>query len=56
MRRHSTTQRLPREHFEAVEAARLLPGPTTVYDVPTWCDPKVGGRRGGKDKEFLRAS
>jgi transposase len=42
MRRHSTTQRLPREHFESVEAAHLLPAPTTPYDVPTWCEPKVG--------------
>ena len=42
MRRHSTTQRRPREHFEAVEAAHLLPAPSTVYDVPTWCEPKVG--------------
>ena len=42
MRRHSTTQRLPREHFESVEAAHLLPAPTTAYDVPTWCEPKVG--------------
>jgi hypothetical protein len=42
MRRHSTTQRLPREHFLAVEAAHLLPAPTTTYDVPTWADPKVG--------------
>ena len=42
MRRHSTTQRLPREHFESVEAPRLLPVPTAPYDVPTWCEPKVG--------------
>jgi hypothetical protein len=42
MRRHSTTQRLPREHFESVEAAGLLPAPTTAYDVPTWAEPKVG--------------
>jgi len=42
MRRHSTTQRLPREHFESVEAIHLLPAPTAAYDVPTWCDPKVG--------------
>jgi hypothetical protein len=42
MRRHSTTQRLPREHFESVEAAHLLPAPTTVYDIPTWAEPKVG--------------
>jgi transposase len=42
MRRHSTTQRLPREHFERVEATHLLPAPTTRYDVPAWCEPKVG--------------
>ena len=42
MRRHSTTQRLPREPFAAVEAAHLLPAPTTLYDVPTWGEPKVG--------------
>ncbi len=42
MRRHSTTQRLPREHFEAVEKACLVPAPADVYDIPTWSDPKVG--------------
>jgi len=42
MRRHSTTQHLPREHFETVEAAHLLAAPSRPYDVPTWCDPKVG--------------
>ena len=42
MRRHTTTQRLPREHFESVEAAHLLPAPTTRYDVPPWGEPKVG--------------
>jgi hypothetical protein len=42
MRRHSTTQRLPREHFASVEAAHLQPAPTTRYDVPTWGEPKVG--------------
>jgi hypothetical protein len=42
MRRHSTTQRLPREHFEAEERAALLPAPTTPYDTPLWCDPTVG--------------
>lgn len=41
MRRHSTTQRMPKEHFEAVEATELLPAPTEPYDVPLWCDPKV---------------
>lgn len=41
MRRHSTTQRLPREHFEAEERAHLLPAPTARYDLPLWCEPKV---------------
>ena len=41
MRRHSTTQRLPREHFEAEERAHLLSAPTTRYDLPLWCEPKV---------------
>ncbi|HOU92772.1 MAG TPA: hypothetical protein PLU22_17085 [Polyangiaceae bacterium] len=41
-RRHSTTRRLPREHFEADERARLLPAPTQPYDVPVWAEPKVG--------------
>jgi transposase len=41
MRRHSTTQRLPREHFEAEERAQLLPAPTARYDLPLWCEPKV---------------
>jgi transposase len=42
MRRHSTTQRLPHEHFVSVEAGELLPAPTAPYDIPIWCDPKVG--------------
>ena len=41
LRRHARTQRRPREHFEAVEQAALLPAPTTPYDVPLWSDPKV---------------
>ena len=41
LRRHTRTQRLPREHFEAEEKAALLPAPTEPYDVPLWCDPKV---------------
>jgi hypothetical protein len=41
LRRHSTTQRLPREHFEAEERAALLPGPSEPYDVPQWSEPKV---------------
>jgi transposase len=42
MRRHTTTQRLPREHFEAEERPALLAAPTAPYDIPIWCDPKVG--------------
>ena len=41
MHRHGTTQRLPREHFEAEERALLLPAPTSHYDLPLWCEPKV---------------
>lgn len=41
MRRHSTTHRLPREHFAAVEAPRLLAAPSEPYDVPIWAEPKV---------------
>ncbi len=39
---HSTTLRIPREHFDSVERAALLPAPTSPYDVPHWCEPKVG--------------
>ena len=42
MRRHSTTGRLPREHFDAVEKPALRLAPTEPYDVPLWCDPRVG--------------
>jgi transposase len=42
MRRHTRTQRMPLEHFNEVENGRLLPAPTEPYDVPKWCDPKVG--------------
>ena len=42
MRRHSTTLRLPRECFETEEKAALLLAPTCPYDVPVWCEPKVG--------------
>jgi len=41
MKRHTRTQRLPREHFEAEERPALLPAPAASYDVPLWCDPKV---------------
>jgi transposase len=42
LRRHSTTQRMPLEHFEAEERAVLLPAPSEPYDIPLWSDPKVG--------------
>lgn len=42
LRRHSTTQRLPREHFDAEERQVLLPPPHDGYDVPIWSTPKVG--------------
>jgi hypothetical protein len=41
MTRHSTTQRFPREHFDAVEKRALLPAPQGAYDIPIWADPKV---------------
>jgi len=40
-RRHSRTQRFPREHFEAEEQAVLRPRPATAYDIPAWSEPKV---------------
>ena len=42
LRRHSRTQRRPREHFEVEEQAALLPAPSTPYDIPLWSEPKVG--------------
>jgi transposase len=42
LRRHTTTQRLPREHFDAVEKPCLLPPPAAPYDIPLWEEPKVG--------------
>lgn len=42
LRRHSTTQRLPREHFDAEERQALLPPPQDVYDCPVWSRPTVG--------------
>jgi|CXWL01.1.fsa_nt_gi transposase len=42
MRRHSTTQRRPLEHFQADEKCKLAPVPATPYDPPLWRDPKVG--------------
>lgn len=42
MRRHTRTQRMPLEHFEAEEKAALRPAPTERYEIPVWSDPKVG--------------
>jgi hypothetical protein len=42
IRRHSSTRRMPREHFETEEKPKLLPAPTERYDTPRWCEPKVG--------------
>jgi transposase len=42
MRRHTRTQRMPLEQFTDTEKACLLPAPTAPYDVPHWCDPRVG--------------
>jgi hypothetical protein len=41
LRRHSTTQRLPLEVFEAEEKPALRPAPTVPYDVPLWATPKI---------------
>jgi transposase len=42
MRAHSRTLRLPREHFDSTEQRALLAAPTEPYEVPHWCEPKVG--------------
>jgi transposase len=41
LRIHGTTQCRPAELFALEEAARLLPAPTTRYDVPLYATPKV---------------
>jgi hypothetical protein len=41
LRRHSRTQRAPREHFETEEQPLLLPRSMTPYDIPLWAEPKV---------------
>jgi hypothetical protein len=41
LRRHSRTQRRPREHFEIEEQPVLRAAPTTPYDIPLWAEPKV---------------
>jgi hypothetical protein len=40
-RRHTRTQRMPLEQFEAEERPALLPAPRDPYDVPLWCEPLV---------------
>jgi hypothetical protein len=40
-RRHSTTNRLPKEHFLSEELAHLNPPPNERYDTPLWATPKV---------------
>jgi transposase len=40
-RRHTRTQRMPLEQFEAEEKPALLPLPLEPYDVPLWCEPLV---------------
>jgi transposase len=41
LRRHSTTHRRPKEHFEAEEAPALRAAPAESYDVPQWRQVKV---------------
>lgn len=48
MRRHTRTQRLPLEHFEAEEKSALLPAPSAPYDIPHWGDPKIGRDQHGQ--------
>jgi transposase len=37
-RTHGTTRQVPREVFESVEKAAMLPPPTEPFDVPLWFD------------------
>ncbi len=41
MRRHTRTQRLPREAFETDEKPRLNPAPIEPYDIPLYAEPTV---------------
>jgi transposase len=38
---HGTTRKVPREEFELVEKAAMLPPPTEPFDVPIWTTAKV---------------
>ncbi len=40
-RRHTRTQRMPLEQFQAEERPALLPAPHECYDVPLWCEPLI---------------
>jgi len=42
LRKHSSTGRMPKEHFETEEQPVLLPAPAEPYDIPTSHEPKVG--------------
>lgn len=41
LRQHSTTLRMPKEHFETIELPALLTPPAARYDTPIWAEPKV---------------
>ena len=38
---HGTTRRVPREVYETQERPQMQPAPTSAFDVPHWCAPKV---------------
>jgi transposase len=38
---HGTTRRVPLEVYETEERAQMQPAPTSPFDVPHWCAPKV---------------
>jgi transposase len=41
MRRHTRTQRMPLEAFDADEKPKLKPAPSEPYDIPLYSEPKV---------------
>lgn len=38
---HGTTRQVPREVYETHERPHMQPAPTSPFDVPHWCTPKV---------------
>ncbi len=38
IRIHGTTHQVPRDVFETIERAEMLPAPTEIFDVPQWID------------------